>query len=83
MNPVSFEWKAGNNKKHIGFIAQDIQKSNTDNNLDLDLVYNNENSNYLGLDKQEIIALNTWQIQMLKKEIKELKDEIEKLKGGK
>ena len=83
LNPVSFEWKAGNNKKHIGFIAQDIQKSNTDNNLDLDLVYNNENSNYLGLDKQEIIALNTWQIQMLKKEIKELKDEIEKLKGGK
>jgi hypothetical protein len=47
------------------------------------MVYQSEGSEYLSLDKKEIIALNTWQIQMLKKEIKELKEEIEKLKGGK
>lgn len=84
LKPVSFEWKnSEDKKKHIGFIAQDIQEAQEKNNLDLDMVYQSEGSNYLSLDKKEIIALNTWQIQMLKKEIKELKEEIEKLKGGK
>ena len=84
LKPVSFEWKKSEDKKkHIGFIAQDIQEAQEKNNLDLDMVYQSEGSNYLSLDKKEIIALNTWQIQMLKKEIKELKEEIEKLKGGK
>lgn len=84
LKPVSFEWKKSEDKKkHIGFIAQDIQDAEEKNNLDLDMVYQSEGSEYLSLDKKEIIALNTWQIQMLKKEIKELKEEIEKLKGGK
>lgn len=84
LKPVSFEWKKSDDKKkHIGFIAQDIQDAEEKNNLDLDMVYKSEGSEYLSLDKKEIIALNTWQIQMLKKEIKELKEEIEKLKGGK
>lgn len=84
LKPVSFEWKKSDDKKkHIGFIAQDIQDAEEKNNLDLDMVYQSEGSEYLSLDKKEIIALNTWQIQMLKKEIKELKDEIKKLKGGK
>ena len=84
LKPVSFEWKKSDDKKkHIGFIAQDIQDAEEKNNLDLDMVYQSEGSEYLSLDKKEIIALNTWQIQMLKKEIKELKEEIEKLKGGK
>ncbi len=84
LKPVSFEWKKSEDKKkHIGFIAQDIQDAEEKNNLDLDMVYQSEGSDYLSLDKKEIIALNTWQIQMLKQEIKELKEEIEKLKGGK
>lgn len=81
LKPVEFEYKKSDNKKHIGFIAQDIKEAQKNNDLDLDLVY--ETDNILNLDKREIIALNTWQIQMLKKEIKELKKEIEKLKEGK
>lgn len=90
LKPVSFKWKAGDDKEHFGFIAQDIQEAEKNNNLDLDMVYKNENDNYLNLDKRELIALNTWQIQKLKQEnkelrnaIEELKVEIEKLKGGK
>ena len=44
------------------------------------MVYSNEDNDYLGLDKQEIIALNTWQIQKLKQENKELKSAIEELR---
>lgn len=84
LRPVTFEWKSSKDKKqHIGFIAQEVQKNYENNNLNLDMVYTNEDNDYLGLDKQEFIALNTWQIQMLKQEIKELKEEINKLKGGK
>ena len=82
LKPVDFNFKKkSDDKKHIGFIAQDIQKAQKDNDLeDLSLVYKNDE--YLCLDKREIIALNTWQIQLLKKEIKELKKEIEELKKG-
>ena len=80
LKPVKFEYKKSDNKTHIGFIAQDVQEAEKNNNLDLDIVY--ETDDYLNLDKREIIALNTWQIQLLKKEIKELKKEIEELKKG-
>lgn len=90
LKPISFEWKKGDNKKHIGFIAQDVKKAIDNNELDLDLVYKDENDDYLRLEKQEIIALNTWQIQLLKEQVKMqqqeiemLKKEIENLKGGK
>ncbi len=84
LKPVSFKWKSTkyktDDKEHIGFIAQDIQEAEKKNDLDLDLVY--ETENILNLDKRELIALNTWQIQKLKQEIKELKQEIEELKKG-
>lgn len=85
LKPVSFKWKSTkfktDNKEHIGFIAQDIQEAQKKNDLDLDLVY--ETDKLLNLDKRELIALNTWQIQMLKKEIKKLKEEIKSLKEEK
>ena len=85
LKPVSFKWKSTkyktDDKEHIGFIAQDIQEAQKNNDLDLDIVY--ETNNVLNLDKRELIALNTWQIQKLKEEIKELKKEIEELKKGK
>ena len=85
LKPVSFKWKSTkyktDDKEHMGFIAQDIQEAQKKNDLDLDIVY--ETDNILNLDKRELIALNTWQIQKLKEEIKELKKEIEELKKGK
>lgn len=84
LKPVVFEWKKSEgNKKHIGFIAQDVQQAAKENNLDLDMVYQDEGSDFMCLDKKEIVALNTWQIQMMKKEIEDLKEEIKKLKGEK
>ena len=66
----------------------EILKAQKDNDLELDLVYKTDD--LLNLDKREIIALNTWQIQKLKQENKELKEaikeiqkEIEKLKEKK
>lgn len=77
LRPISFKWKESeNDKTHIGFIAQDIQESERRNNLDLDLVYGNENDDLLNLDKQEIIALNTWQIQKLKDRVQRLEELI-------
>lgn len=85
LKPVSFKWKntkyKTDDKEHIGFIAQEVEQAQKDNEIDLDIVYKTDG--VLNLDKRELIALNTWQIQMLKKEIKELKEEIQKLKEGK
>lgn len=85
LKPVSFYFNEGiiDNKKHFGFIAQDILESQKLINEDLSMVEKPKESKYYNLDKREIIALNTWQIQMLKKEIKELKEEIQKLKEEK
>ena len=93
LKPITFSWKDKeqfDDKSHIGFIAQDIEKSLNNNNLDLNVVFKGKHEKYLNIDKRELIALNTWQIQMLKQQVKMqqeqidlLKEEIEKLKGGK
>ena len=80
LKPVSFKWKKGkyDDNTHIGFIAQDIKKAEENNDLDLGIVYECDKNLYL--DKRELIALNTWQIQKLKQENKELKEAINELK---
>ena len=82
LKPVSFKWKntkiKQDEKTHIGFVAQDIQEAEKNNDLDTGMVY--EIDNNLFLDKRELIALNTWQIQMLKKQIQEQQKEIDELK---
>ena len=86
LKPVSFKYNDDFEERkkestHFGFVAQDIEKSIEDNNLDdLAMIYGNK---LLKLNKEEIIALNTWQIQKLKEEIKELKKEMEELKNAK
>lgn len=82
LKPISFKWKSTkyktDNKEHIGFIAQDVQEAQKNNDIDLDIVY--ETDKILNLDKRELIALNTWQIQKLKQENKELKGLIDELR---
>lgn len=85
LNPSLFKYKEEydryerkKGKTHIGFIAQDILESQKESDINnLSIV---SEGNILKIDKQEIIALNTWQIQKLKKEVQELKEQIEELK---
>lgn len=80
--PVSFKYKnkyepRSNESIHFGFIAQDIEKSILDNNLGNLSVLHGEK--LLKIDKNEIIALNTWQIQNLKAQVKEQQETIKDL----
>lgn len=85
LKPVTFKYKdkyvyreENKDKVHIGFIAQDILEAEEQNSIeDLSIVHK---SNILKINKDELIALNTWQIQQLKKEMQELREEIEELK---
>lgn len=83
LKPVTFKFdktfdKENYNKTHFGFIAQDILENENNNNLqNLSLV--SENGTFLQLDKKEIIALNTWQIQKLKKQVQEQNEIINNL----
>ena len=95
LKPIKYNYKEGfiydPEETHFGFIAQDILKSAKKNNIDKPyMVIKNKENKYYQLDKEEIIALNTWQIQKLKKEnqelkaaINELRQEIENIKKGK
>ena len=92
LKPKTFYYNKGvlDTKKHIGFIAQDVLKAEKKIDEDLSMVEKPEESQYYNLYKEEIIALNTWQIQKIKQENKELKNvidelrqEIEELKKGK
>ena len=79
LKPVTFKFNKDANKlTHFGFIAQDVLHSNEQINDELGLVYST--GTYYNLDKQEIIALNTWQIQKLKQEVKDLREELEQIK---
>lgn len=83
LKPVSFKFNEGidNGNLHFGFIAQDVLKSEKLVNENLSMI--EQTDKYYNLYKQEIIALNTWQIQMLKEEVRLLKEEINKLKEKK
>ena len=80
--PISFKYKDDFEERkkgsiHFGFVAQDIEENIKNNNLDdLAMIYGN---NLLKLNKEEIIALNTWQIQKLKKQVQEQQDIINML----
>lgn len=82
LKPKTFYFNEGvaDDKKHIGFIAQDILKSQELINEDLSMVEEVKEHNTYNLDKREIIALNTWQIQLLKKQVQEQQKQIDELK---
>lgn len=78
LKPKEFYYKSNTmygNKKHLGFIAQDIEESLKKYNIeDMALIW--EDEKYYNLDKRELIALNVWQIQMLKKRVNELEEQV-------
>ncbi len=79
LSPKTFYFNDGcpDSKKHIGFIAQDVIKSQNKINEDLSMISQSPNGFY-SLNKSEIIALNTWQIKKLKKEIQKLTETMKK-----
>ena len=91
LKPVQFEYSNDNFKKgiHFGYVAQDVIKSFEDegeNINDYSLIYetemeDNSEEKYYQLNKQDFIALNTWQIQKLKNRITELEDRLAALEA--
>ena len=72
------------NNRRLGFIAQDVQKSlnlyGLNNNAIVKEWYNEENGNYLSLNYDSLFTLNTYMLQEAYKEIEQLKQEIKELK---
>ena len=56
----------------MGFISQKIKENLDDVELSDLAVYDDDNPEILGVDKQELIALCVWQIQKLKRRVSEL-----------
>lgn len=79
LKPMTYYYNEGfiDDKKHIGFIAQDILKSQKEINEDLSMV--RLCGKYYTLERDEIIALNTWQIQKLKQQVSEQQEQIKNL----
>ena len=77
--PITFKYKNDPiEQTHIGFIAQDIINSFENNGVsNFDGIWKDQG--YYQLNKQEFIALNTWQIQKLKSRVSELEQKVEAL----
>lgn len=88
LQPMSYHFKSSCDlhpeKVRFGFIAQDVlEASKSCLNEEIGAISINEGDGMYDLNKQDFIALNTWQIQKLKQEIKELKQELQQLKKEK
>ena len=78
LNPVSFEYKSDNSGRvKVGFVAQDVDEALKNANLNpnrkgMITEYQSGGETRLALSYNDFIALNTYEIQKLKKRIKEL-----------
>ena len=87
LSPATFVYEhADSGRTHLGFIAQDVEDSLLEAGLTtMDFagvcVGNDENKTY-GLRYEEFIALNTSQIQKLKRRVAELEKELKEIKGN-
>lgn len=77
LNPSAFYYNKGTEyvetQRHLGFIAQDIEKAITEAGIEADMaLFDHINEDKLGVNKQELIALCVWQIQKLKARVTEL-----------
>lgn len=89
LSPVSFyfnsDYHDDKGKIRFGFIAQEVEEAARQTSIpEVAAIGHSGNPEHLyDLNKEEIIALNTWQIQKLKKEVKALKEELQQLKKEK
>nr|DAQ23228.1 MAG TPA: endosialidase chaperone [Bacteriophage sp.] len=83
LKPSAFYYNKGTEyvetQRHLGFIAQDIEKAITEAGIEADMaLFDHINEDKLGVNKQELIALCVWQIQKLKARINELEKDRRK-----
>ena len=83
LKPRNYRYVDGNKGRvHSGFIAQEVTEAIEEAKMTLDEVAyvcafeNKEGETYYGLRYEELIAINTWQIQKLKERIKQLEDKL-------
>ena len=83
LKPRNYKYVDGNKGRvHSGFIAQEVTEAIEEAKMTLDEVAyvcafeNKEGEIYYGLRYEELIAINTWQIQKLKERIKQLEDKL-------
>ena len=83
LKPRNYKYVDGNKGRvHSGFIAQEVTEAIEEAKMTLDEVAyvcafeNKEGETYYGLRYEELIAINTWQIQKLKERIKQLEDKL-------
>jgi len=85
--PVTYKYNDGTSDRlHTGFIAQDVENAVLQSGIDTKnfaaVCYeNDENGNKINykIRYDEFVALNTWQIQKLKKRVAELEAKLESL----
>ena len=83
LKPRNYRYVDGNKGRvHSGFIAQEVTEAIEEAKMTLEEVAyvcafeNKEGEIYYGLRYEELIAINTWQIQKLKERIKLLEDKL-------
>ena len=83
LRPRHYRYVDGNKGRvHSGFIAQEVSDAviasgkTIDENAYVCAFENKEGEVYYGLRYEELIALNTWQIQKLKERIKQLEERL-------
>lgn len=93
LNPVLFRWKDGTSGRiHTGFIAQDVKQATEDTGLTtsdfgayVHFAASEKDGEIIpescGIRYEEITPLNTWEIQKLKRRVKELEDKMEELQN--
>lgn len=73
LRPVTYMYNSGSPQKYIGFIAQDVEQAVIKNGLK-NILYSkpSRKEDMYGLSYNDFIALNTYEIQKLKKRVTEL-----------
>lgn len=82
LKPVEFVYTDGSNDKtHMGFIAQDVEKALSDSGLDNMGVVTEDDSGIKHLNYSEFIALQTQAIQDLQERVSQLENKIKEMEN--
>jgi hypothetical protein len=80
LNPVTFKY-IENEKEHIGFVAQEIQKVQEETGVKVPSLLSDDNPDRLFVSQQSLIPVLVKSIQEMSQTINEMKETIESLKN--